>query len=143
VISFHRTPIRVIYGDVDSMKQAYYGNYLRWFEIGRAEYLRAHGLAYREVEKKGFYLPVNEAFCKYLKPVHYDDLIYVEARPEKVRKASARFAYRLTDEAGDVLGHGYTLHACLDQRGKIVRIPQFLMDILVQKKSVEDVLTKT
>jgi acyl-CoA thioester hydrolase len=127
---YHSTPIRVLYGDVDSMKQAYYGNYLRWFETGRAEYLRAHGVPYNEVERRGYFLPVSEVFCKYLKPIHYDDLIFIEAKPDQVRKASARFLYRLLNEEGGDLAFGYTLHPCLDAEGRIVRIPRFLLNIL-------------
>jgi acyl-CoA thioester hydrolase len=127
---YHRTSIRALYGDVDSMKQAYYGNYLRWFEVGRAEYMRAHGLPYAEIEAQGYHLPVSEVYCKYLKPVRYDELIHVESRPEQVRRASARFAYRLLDREENMVCHGYTLHVCLDREGRIVRIPPFLMDIL-------------
>ena len=34
------TTYRVIYGDTDQMGVAYYANYLRWFEIGRTEFMR-------------------------------------------------------------------------------------------------------
>jgi acyl-CoA thioester hydrolase len=40
-MSDHKTTIRVIYGDTDNMGQAYYGNYFRWFEIGRNEMFRS------------------------------------------------------------------------------------------------------
>ena len=36
-----RTQIRVLYGDVDQMGFAYYANFLRWFEAGRNEFIRA------------------------------------------------------------------------------------------------------
>jgi acyl-CoA thioester hydrolase len=132
---YHRTTVRALYGDVDSMRQAYYGNYLRWFEVGRAEYMRAHGLPYAEIESRGFYLPVSEVFCKYLEPVRYDELLYIEARPEQVRRASARFAYRLLNLDEHLMCHGYTLHVCLDNEGKIVRMPPFLTDILVSRQA--------
>ena len=68
-----RYPLRVRYGDTDQMGVAYYANYLRWFEIGRAEMLRALGTSYREVEADGLSLPVVEARCRYHKPARYDD----------------------------------------------------------------------
>ena len=128
---YHRIVVRALYGDVDSMKQAYYGNYLRWFEMGRAEYMRAHGLSYAEIESRGFFLPVGEVFCKYLRPIRYDELFYIEARPEQVRHASTRFAYRLLNSDEQLICYGYTLHACLDDAGRIVRMPPFLLDILL------------
>jgi acyl-CoA thioester hydrolase len=45
----HRTTYRVIYGDTDNMGQAYYGNYFRWFEVGRSEMFRSLGLSYKAV----------------------------------------------------------------------------------------------
>ena len=48
----HRTTYRVIYGDTDNMGQAYYGNYFRWFEIGRSEMFRSLGLPYKAVEDR-------------------------------------------------------------------------------------------
>ena len=39
-----KTDIRVIYGDTDQMGVVYYGNYLRYLEAGRTEYLRAVGI---------------------------------------------------------------------------------------------------
>ena len=73
-----RTQVRVIYGDTDAMGFAYYGNYLKWFEIGRSEWFRKTGTTYRELEKSGLYLPVVEAHCSYLKPAFYDDLLTIE-----------------------------------------------------------------
>ena len=35
---------RVIYGDTDQMGVVYYANYLRLFEIGRNEWIRASGM---------------------------------------------------------------------------------------------------
>src|SRR5512143_3918332 len=51
------TQMRVLYGDTDAMGQAYYGNYLRWFEHGRSEWFRACGMSYRGLEEKGVFLP--------------------------------------------------------------------------------------
>ena len=44
------TEIRVIYGDTDQMGVVYYANYLRFFEAGRNEFIRAKGLRYRDFE---------------------------------------------------------------------------------------------
>jgi len=55
----HQTSIRVIYGDTDTMGYAYHANYLRWFEIGRTELFRSHGLPYKMIEEKAIFLPVS------------------------------------------------------------------------------------
>ena len=120
---------RVIYGDCDSMAIVYYSNYLRLFEIGRTEWLRDQGIAYREVERRGFFLPATEAYLKYAQPAVYDDLLTFETRVGFVKRASSRFDYVIYRE-GDRIVEGYTVHACLDRNNRIVRFPDFLFDIL-------------
>jgi len=123
------THYRVIYGDCDSMSIVYYSNYLRFFEIGRTELLRDMDLAYREVEERGFFLPATEAYLKYLKPARYDDVLTVETTIGFVRKASSRFNYAIF-RGSDLLVQGYTVHACLDRNDRIVRFPDFLINLM-------------
>jgi acyl-CoA thioester hydrolase len=113
---------RVIYGDTDNMGVVYYGNYLRFFEIGRNEYMRARGLTYREVEAKGLRLPVTEARCRYLRSARYDDFLTIETRVTRAKGARIVFAYVLRNEAGEVLADGSTEHAALNEAGRPVRV---------------------
>ncbi|HVO21400.1 MAG TPA: thioesterase family protein [Anaeromyxobacter sp.] len=118
-----RTEIRVIYGDTDQMGVVYYANYLRYFEAGRNEFIRAKGLRYRDFEARfGMQLPVAEAGVVYRRPARYDDLIAVETSLADLRRASARFGYRVTRE-GELLATGFTIHACLDAHGRMRRLP--------------------
>ena len=41
-----KTQIRVIYADTDAMGIVYHTNYIKWFEVGRNEYLRELGYPY-------------------------------------------------------------------------------------------------
>jgi acyl-CoA thioester hydrolase len=129
-MKFFTATYRVIYGDVDSMKVAYYANYLRWFEIGRSELIRHLGLPYVEMENRGYLLPVTEAYCKYLKSARYDDLIHISTGVGFIRKASIRFDYRIANPEKDLLARGYTVHACLDSQGNITRLPEAVLTLL-------------
>jgi acyl-CoA thioester hydrolase len=129
-MKYFQTSYRVIYGDVDSMKMAYYANYLRWFEIGRSELIRHLGLPYAEIEDRGFRLPVTEAYLKYNKPARYDEIILINSGVGFVRKASMRFDYRILNQENDLLVQGYTVHACLDPEGKLVRLPKAIITLL-------------
>jgi len=120
---------RVIYGDCDSMAIMYYSNYLRLFEIGRTEWLRDQNITYREVERRGFFLPATEAYLKYTQPAVYDDLLAIETRVGYVKRASTRFDYTISRDA-DRIVEGYTVHACLDGDNRIVRFPDYLLKIL-------------
>lgn len=122
---------RVIYADTDKMGIVYHSNYFRWFEMGRTEMLREMGLPYTEIETAGYNLPASEAFCKYLSPARYDDLIRVETRVDEIKKASVRFQYKIVNHnSGRVLVTGYTIHACVDNNGNVVRFPAFLEETL-------------
>jgi acyl-CoA thioester hydrolase len=134
----HRFAIRVRYGDTDQMGMAYYGNYLRWFEIGRAEMMRALGRSYREIEAGGIRLPVVEARCRYFKPARYDDLVTVETAVGRLGRASVRFAYRIVREPdGELLAAGSTEHCFLDSAGKPVRAPAALAELLAAAPRAE------
>ena len=122
-----KTDLRVIYGDTDQMGFVYYANYLRFFESGRNEYLRAKGVPYRDVEADlGVRLPVVEAHVHYKQPARYDDLLVVETVLAQVRRASARFEYVLR-RGSDALVTGYTVHACIDFDGAVCKLPEALV----------------
>ena len=40
--------LRVRYAETDQMKVVYHSNYIIWFEVGRVEFLRQLGFAYRD-----------------------------------------------------------------------------------------------
>ena len=46
------TTLRVRYAETDQMGVVYYANYLVWFEIGRTDFCRQHGFAYKEMEQQ-------------------------------------------------------------------------------------------
>ena len=121
--------IRVIYADTDAMGIVYHTNYVKWFEIGRTELLRGIGIVYAEMESKGYNLPLTEAYCHYLLPAKYDQIIVLETELEYVKRASIKFNYNLWDEDKEkILVEGYTIHACTNTIGKIVRVPSFVVE---------------
>jgi acyl-CoA thioester hydrolase len=127
---------RVLYGDTDAMGQAYYGNYLKWFEVGRAEWFRASGMTYREVESGGIYLPVVEAHCSYKKPAHYDDTLTIATTFKFAGPARLRFDYEILRN-GEVLAAGYTVHACVSRDRKVVKPPEYLKAMLKPRQDAD------
>lgn len=128
--------LRVIYGDTDQMGVVYYANYLRWFEAGRAEFLRVKGVSYAAFERdRGLTLPVSEASVSYRSPARYDDLVIVETTLAEARRASARFTYRVVRD-GELLASGFTVHACVDREGRIRRLPADFLGSLVEGEAV-------
>lgn len=124
---------QVLYADTDGMGVVYNGTYFRIFEFGRGAYLTAQGLSYKEIEDRSFSTPVTEAYAHYYLPFKYNDLIVVETGVSQIKKASFRFDYRLTLEKRPDLVYitGYTVHALLNNEGKIVRLPDWFKELLL------------
>jgi len=125
------TSTRVIYGDTDMMGVAYHANYLRWFEVGRTDLFRKLGMSYREIEDRGYILPVSEAHCKFINPARYDDVLLIEAALDRTFRGGMKFDYRihLQDEQR-LLAKGYTRHAFMDRNNKVVRPPKFINELI-------------
>jgi acyl-CoA thioester hydrolase len=128
---FHKTTYRVIYGDTDTMGVAYHANYLRWFEIGRTELLRAWKMPYRDIESRGIMLPVSEVYCKYMSPAKYDDVLIIEAALSPEMKAGLKIDYRITDESDRIVhATGHTRHAFTNREGRVIRPPEFFRALI-------------
>ena len=125
-----RTAFRVRYVETDQMGIAHHSNYFAWMEAARTELLRETGISYRELEERGFSLPVREAFCRYRKSLLYDDLAVVESELLELNGASLKIGYAFYREGDDTpLAEGYTLHPFTDRNGKVVRAPRFFVDL--------------
>ncbi len=123
----HRAEVRVTYAETDAMGIVYYANYLRWLEVGRTELMRSLGIAYKEMEDQGTFLPVSEVFCKYHGSARYDDVLIIETSVDFLKRASIQFSYRILRKSdGNPLVTGSTLHAFVDRDGKIVKVPAIL-----------------
>jgi acyl-CoA thioester hydrolase len=121
---------RVLYGDTDCGEVMYYGNYLRLFEIGRAELIRSAGISYKEIEeKKGIILPVVESFIKYKAPAKYDDLLIIRTTLKELKTYKVVFEYKIFKN-DDLITEGYTVHVPINKEGKIVKFPKDIYQIL-------------
>ncbi len=135
------TNYRVIYGDTDAAGVVYNANYLRYFEIGRTEMMRAWALPYSAIEELGCILPVTESYLRFKAPAAYDDLITIATSLVEVSKLTCRFHYAITRELeggnSTLLVRGFTVHACVNRQGKLTRFPQPVLEKIVsiaQKK---------
>lgn len=122
---------RVSYGETDTMGVLYYAEYLHIFERARGTLIREKGMSYKDVEKRGIYLPVREAYCRYRAPARYDDLIFVRAWISEWRRASTTFSYELFAENREtLLATGMTQHAVVDPSGRPAAVPEWLKELL-------------
>jgi acyl-CoA thioester hydrolase len=81
------------------MGVVYHTHYLDYFEAARTEALRALGVAYRDLEDAGIFLPVVDVQVRYRRPAQYDDLLAVEVtfpEPPSTRVRTTYAVRRLT-----------------------------------------------
>jgi acyl-CoA thioester hydrolase len=129
---WHETLVRVRYSETDKMGVVYHANYLVWFEIGRTEFCRARGFAYRDMEEnENAFLVVAESYCRYKAPAYYDDELLVRTHITELRRRSLRFGYeivRLSDSK--VIAEGETGHVVTDGEGRVRSFPVLYSQIL-------------
>ncbi|MBI4565979.1 MAG: acyl-CoA thioesterase [Planctomycetes bacterium] len=123
--------MRVRYGETDKMGVVYHPNFFRFFELGRTEYLRDAGLAYAELERRGFLLVVTEAAARFHANVGYDEEIVIRTTVHSMGRASLRFVYAVEDAAGRLLCDGSTELACVEAaRRRPARLPPDVVSLL-------------
>ena len=111
--------------DTDAMNVVHHANYIRWFEIGRVEFLRMAGITLNELMDAGYLFPITDVSCKYLSPGKFDDELLIETTPVSLTKAKMVFSYRIIREGDNtVLVTGKTQNVFTDMNtGRIVRLP--------------------
>jgi acyl-CoA thioester hydrolase len=121
-----RTALRVRYAETDQMGVVYHANYLVWFEIGRVEFMREHGLSYKEMElDEGCMIAVVEATARYRAPARYDEELVVETELVAARGVMIRFGYRIVRLSdGVLLCEGHTVHVVVGRDMKRRRLPE-------------------
>ena len=117
----HVSEFRVRYSETDQMGVVYHAEYLVWCEVGRTDFIRALGLPYSELERRGTTLAVAEATIRYHAPARYDDLVRVETRLTDVRSRAVTFEYLIRKaDTGERLASARTLLVSLDPSGRPV-----------------------
>jgi len=125
----HELRTRVRYADTDQMGVVHHAKYLEYFEMGRTEWMRQLGLPYSEVERRGVFLAVVEAYLRYRKEVRFDAEIMIRTWVEKVGGAKVKFCYQICDSEG-VAAEGWTVLGSVDREGRPMRMPPWLRKVL-------------
>ena len=72
-------------------------------------------------------LPLVEAHVNYRGRAQYDDLLWLDVSMEMAGRASLKFSVRITNEAGEAVAEGYTVHAIVHPDGRPIRPPEWLL----------------
>ena len=121
----HVLPLRVYYEDTDFSGVVYHANYLRFFERGRTEFIRALGIdqrALHEAEKVAFV--VRSMQVDFLLPALMDDLVRVETNAVEMHGPALGLSQSLRRDA-TVLTTAEVLVVCI-RAGRPCRLPEAL-----------------
>jgi len=115
------------YCETDQAGVVHHSVFPIYFEMGRTELLRANGLAYKDLEREGFYMVVAELHVKYRRPAYYDEKLDLITECTRVTAARIEHSYKLVRPGvGLLLVEGSSVLACVDDKGKAIRVPGFM-----------------
>jgi len=122
---------RVLYADTDMMGVVYYGNYGRFYEMGRAEMIRGLGMPYIQLEEAGIMMPIYSVEAKYRNVIRYDELITIETTVKTLPAARMEFYHRIFNEDGGLAHEAKVVLVFVDMNtSRPVRAPEQLVNLL-------------
>ncbi|OHB64736.1 MAG: hypothetical protein A2168_09245 [Planctomycetes bacterium RBG_13_50_24] len=126
-ISSHTISIVPRYAETDKGGVVHHSVYPVWLEMGRTELLRANGVAYKDLEAAGVFFVVARLNIKFRRPAQYDEKLLLETVCSAVSAAKVEHVYKLT-RSGDglILAEGSSVLACVNEEGKVRRVPEFM-----------------
>ena len=137
-----KTSLRVHFYNTDEMGVVHHANYIRWFETGRVEYLRAIGINLNDLMADNILFPITEINAKYHNPAKFDDELEIETTARELTKVKMEFDYKISRIGdGKILVKGYSQNVFTNaETGKISRLPDKYFSKLEQamKKELEE-----
>ncbi|MCX6250646.1 MAG: acyl-CoA thioesterase [Bacteroidetes bacterium] len=116
-----RKDITVRFGEVDSMRIVWHGNYLKYFEDGRESFGIKYNLGYLDVYKYEIMIPIVKITCDYKKPLVYGDEAIIETRYVNTDAAKIQFEYRIFRKSdNEVVATGTSVQVFLTPQGELL-----------------------
>jgi len=122
--------VQVKFHEIDSMRRAWHGSYVTYFEDGRESFGRHFvGIGYEDIVRSGIYAPVVDLHIKYYGPLSLNDIAVIRTR--YVYKLGARldFSYEVRRESdGKLCAKGTTTQLFIDQNEELLLdIPEYYL----------------
>ena len=108
------------------MSIAHHSSFIVWMEMGRTEFMRAHGFTYRELEEMGVLLPVLEINVRYRQSAVYDDELRISTWVGELSRTKIKLCYEIVRTSDErLLAEGYSLHTFAGRDGRPLRITHY------------------
>ncbi len=123
--------IQIYYEDTDCGGVVYYGNYLKYFERARTQYLEERGLSVARLMKEGTVFVVVHAEVDYRSPARYGDRLIIETVVSCMTAASFTFSHVIRErESQRVVVEGSARLAAVNGIGKVTRLDKAMVAVL-------------
>ncbi|MBE0648100.1 MAG: acyl-CoA thioesterase [Bacteroidales bacterium] len=124
-----RTEVKVRFGEVDSMRIVWHGNYLKYFEDAREAFGDTYGLGYLDVYKHNVMIPIVKVQCDFKKPLQVGDTAIVEVKHVNTEAAKIVFEYKIFRKADmELAATGSSVQVFLTPEGELLlTAPEFFI----------------
>jgi acyl-CoA thioester hydrolase len=110
----------------------HHSSYIVWFEMGRVAWMKAANMPYTEVAGSGYNFAVTAIHAAYRAASRFGDTIQIVTRLANLRSRQVEFTYEIRNAADQtLLATGSSEHICVDQSGKMTKIPQSIYNRLI------------
>ena len=122
------TKLKVRFHECDPLQIVWHGNYLKYFEEGREDFGREHGISYLDAKAEGFSTPIVKSVCEHKLPLKYSDSFRVETTFKNSEAAKINFSYKIY-KGDNLICTGETTQVFLDENRELVlNNPPFFLD---------------
>ena len=127
----HVLPVRVYYEDTDFTGLGYHGNYLRYFERGRSDFLRMVSVGHAELldQADPIAFVITTMNLRFRAAARIDDALVVRTTYDAVKGPRLIIRQAIT-RGGQLLTEADVEAACIDLKGRPRRPPASLVEAL-------------
>jgi len=127
----HRLAVRVYYEDTDFTGVVYHGNYARYFERGRSDFLRVAGVSHAELLDRDSpaAFTVTRLEIEFRRAARIDDALVVRTTYDSVRGPRLFISQRITRDE-ELIATAKVEAACIDLKGRPRKPPPGLVAAL-------------
>lgn len=118
----HILPVRIYYEDTDFTGLVYHGNYVRFFERGRSDFLRAAGIGHADLldGDRPLAFVVSKMALEFLRPARIDDALQVLTTYETMKGPRMQIDQRIVRD-GELLCRASVEAVCIRPDGRPAR----------------------
>jgi len=134
----HVSRVRVYYEDTDAGGIVYHANWLRYFERARTDWLRALGVAHRDLAAvDGVQLVVRDLSIDYRRPARLDDELRIDVSLCELRPARLRLRQSAhdSDHGAELVRAELTVAAVGVQGQRPTGLPRWLLQRIREQSS--------